>query len=79
MSECILSGLLQYFPKNRAIVQKLGAEKKLSKSVSGYFMTKKNPTAIKPEGGPAIKKIIFFAASLRNHPNFLSGKHHLGE
>ena len=37
----ILSGLLQYFPKNRAILgQKLGDEKKLLKYVSGYFMTK---------------------------------------
>ena len=35
-----LSGL---FPKNMTIlVQKLGAEKKISKSVSGYFMTEKN-------------------------------------
>ena len=52
MSVGTLSGLLQYFPKNRAIlVQKLGADKKLSKSVSGYFMTKKKiPMAIKPEG-----------------------------
>ena len=50
----ILSGLLQYFPKNRAILgQKLGDEKKLLKYVSGYFMTKntkKKPTAIKPKG-----------------------------
>ena len=34
--------MLQYFPKNRAIlVQKLGEEKKLSKSAFGYFKTKK--------------------------------------
>ena len=41
------------FLKNRAIlVQKLGAEKKMSKSVSGYFIKqKKSSMAIKPEGG----------------------------
>ena len=45
------------FPKNRAIlVQKLWGEKKLSKSVFGYFNTKKKfkkkvPMAIKLEGG----------------------------
>ena len=56
-SVCMLSWLLPYFPKNRAIlVQKLGAEKILSQSVSGYFMTKKkkkkkSSMAIKPEGG----------------------------
>ena len=34
--------LVVYFPKNRAIlVQKLWGEKKLSKSVFGYFKTKK--------------------------------------
>ena len=38
----IFTCLLQYFPKNRAIlVQKLWGEKKLSKSVYGYFKTKK--------------------------------------
>jgi len=43
LSVGILSGLLQYFPKNRTIlVQKLEVEKKLFKSVSGYFMTRKN-------------------------------------
>jgi len=43
LSVGILSGLLQYFSKNRTIlVQKLEAEKKLFKSVSGYFMTRKN-------------------------------------
>ena len=43
------TGLLQYFPKKRAIlVQKLGEEKK---SVFGYFMTKRNPTFIKLGGG----------------------------
>ena len=37
---CIFTGLLQYFSKNRAILcQKLGAEKKMSNSTSGYFMT----------------------------------------
>ena len=48
----ILSGLLQCFPKNRAIlVQKLGAEK-LSKFVSGYFMTKKTVLwPLSPRGG----------------------------
>ena len=43
-----------YFPKNRAIlVQKLWGEKKLTKSVFGYFKTKKNkvPMAIQLEGG----------------------------
>ena len=48
----ILSGLLQYFPKNLAIlVQKMVSGKKMSKSVSVYFMTKKTqkvPMAIKP-------------------------------
>ena len=50
--------MLQYFPKNRAIlVQKLGEEKKFSKSVFGYFKNKKEkrkkkvPMAIKLEGG----------------------------
>ena len=34
------AGSLQYFPKNRSIlVHKLGEEKKLSKSVSSYFIT----------------------------------------
>ena len=51
----ILSGLLQYFPKNRAILgQKLGDEKKLLKYVSGYFMTKntkKNLLPLNPRGG----------------------------
>ena len=48
-----LSRLLQYFPKNRDIlVQKLGGRKKLSKSVSGYCMTKKS-MAIKGGGGQA--------------------------
>ena len=46
------------FPKNRAIlVQKLWGEKKLSKSIFGYFKPKKKiqqkkvPMAIKLEGG----------------------------
>ena len=57
MSVVIFTWLLQYFPKNRAIlVQQLLGEKKLSKSVFGYFKTKKNskkkvPMAIKLEGG----------------------------
>ena len=57
----ILSGLLQYFPKNRAIfVQKLGGRKKLSKSNSGYFMTKKkqkkrsNGHLVRGGGGKAL-------------------------
>ena len=42
MSVGIFTWLLQYFPKNRAIlIQKLWCEKKLSKSVFGYFKTKK--------------------------------------
>ena len=42
----ILSGLLKYFPKNRAIlVQKLGEEKK----------EKKSSMAIKPEGGGGVR------------------------
>ena len=54
-----------------------GKEKKIVKSVSGYFMTKKNPIAIKPGGGglclkgPVIKKITFFAASLSSCKIFL--------
>ena len=64
--------LLQYFPKNRAIlVQKLWGEKKLSKSVFGYFKTKKKekkvPMAIKLEGGggkalmawPLVEELFF--------------------
>ena len=45
--------LVTIFPKNRAIVQQLWGEKKLSKSVFGYFQTKKKevPMAIKLEGG----------------------------
>jgi len=55
--------LLQYFPKNRAIlVQKLWGEKKLSKSVFGYFKTKKYfkkvPMAIKLEGGGWVKALV---------------------
>ena len=38
-----LDNLLQYFPKNRAIlVQKLNKKKNLSKSVSGYLKTNRN-------------------------------------
>ena len=34
--------LIQYFPQNRAIlVQKLGEKKKMAKSISNYFKTKK--------------------------------------
>ena len=70
LSVGILFGLLQYFPKNRAIlVQKLGTEKKLSKSVSGFLMKKKILRPLSPEGGgglngPVIKRKNFFAASL---------------
>ena len=50
LSVGILIGMLQHFPKNRAIlVQKLGAEKKLSESVSGG-RGEKSYMAIKPEG-----------------------------
>ena len=42
----IFTGLLQYFPKNRAmLVQKLGEEKKLSTSVSSYLKTKKRKSS----------------------------------
>ena len=42
----IFTWLLQYFPKNRAILaQKLWGEKKLSKSVFGYFKTKKKKSS----------------------------------
>ena len=58
MSVGIFTWLLQYFPKNRAIlVQKLWGEKKLSEFVFGYFKTKKKiqqkkvPMATKLEGG----------------------------
>ena len=56
LSVVIFNCLLQYFPRNRAIlVQKLWGEKKLSKSVFGYFKTKKIkekkvPMAIKLDG-----------------------------
>ena len=67
LSVGIFTGFLQYFPKNRAIlVQKLGEESKLSKCVSGYFMTKKNPTACKLGGGGedlngiTIKKLTYY-------------------
>ena len=53
-----MNNMLQYFPKNRAILlHKLWGEKKLSKSVLGYFKTKKKiqnkkvPMAIKLEVG----------------------------
>ena len=58
------------FSKNRAIlVQQLGEENTLSKSVSSYFMTKKkHPTAIGPGGGGSkvIKKRFFLRALSRN-------------
>ena len=44
----------------------------MSNSVSGYFMKKKNPTAIKPEGGgvglngPAFKNVIFLRLPLKS-------------
>ena len=80
MSVGIFTWLLQYFPKNRAIlVQKFWGEKKLSKSVFGYFKTKKKnskkkvPMTTKLEGGGGGKALVarplveefFFAASLR--------------
>ena len=49
---CFIWVVTVFSKKNRAIlVQKLGTEKKLLKSVSSYFMTKKSSMAIKPEGG----------------------------
>ena len=79
MSVGIFTWLLQYFPKNRAIlVQKLWGEKKLSKSVFGYFNTKKKIQQKKfrwplsSRGGgkalvarPLVDELFFFAASLR--------------
>jgi len=76
LSVGIFTWLLQYFPKNRAIlVQKLWGEKNLSEFVFGYFKTKKKiqqkkvPMAIKLEGGKALMawplvEEFFFAASL---------------
>ena len=71
----ILTWLLQYFPKNRAIlVQKLWGEKKLSKSVLAILRLKKKvPMTIKLEGGegkalmawPLVDE-LFFVSSL-NH------------
>ena len=73
MSIGIFTWLLQYLPKNRAIlVQKLWGEKKLSESVFGYFKTKKKiqqktvPMATKLEGGkalvarPLVEELFFF-------------------
>ena len=91
MSVGIFTCLLQYFPKNRTIlVQKLWGEKKLSKSVFGYFKTKKKiqqkkvPMATKLEGGvggkalvarPLVEELFFFAASLmNNHFTLCQGK-----
>ena len=69
MSVGIFTWLVQYLPENRAIlVQKLGEEKKMSKSVFGYL---KVPMAIKLEGGGSkalmawpIVEELFFATSL---------------
>ena len=63
LSVGIFTWLLQYFPKNRAIlVQKLWGEKKLSKSVFGYsnlrqkkIQQKKVPMATKLEGGWGVR------------------------
>ena len=41
MSVGILSGLLQYFPKKSAIIVQIQGRKKLTESLSSYFMTKK--------------------------------------
>ena len=66
----ILSGLLQYFPKNKAIlVQKFGAEKNCQNPLPAILWLKKNPMTIKPEGGGgkalmAINGRTFFPASL---------------
>ena len=49
--------LLQCFPKNRAIlVQKLWGEKKLSKSVFGYFKTK---NIKKKKAWPLVEELFF--------------------
>ena len=73
MSVGIFTWLLQYFPKNRAIlVQKLWGEKKLSKSVFGYFKTKKKfqwPLRLRGGGKalmawPLVEELFSFAASL---------------
>jgi hypothetical protein len=74
LSVGIFTWLLQYFPKNRAVLfQKLWGEKKLSKSVFSYFKKKKKkvPMAIKLEGGGGKALVVwplvdelFFAASL---------------
>ena len=63
MSVGILSVMLQYFPTKRAIlVQKLGAGKKLSKSISGYVMTKKreNRKLYSKDYSLAIRSRTFF-------------------
>jgi len=75
LSVGIFTWLLQYFPKNRAIlVQKLWGEKKLSEFVFGYFKTKKKiqqkkvPMATKLGGGggkalvarPLVEELFFF-------------------
>ena len=64
LSVGIFTWLLQYFPKNRAIlVQKLWGEKKFSKSGFGLFKTnkkflKKVPMAIKLEEGGGGKALV---------------------
>ena len=77
----IFTGLLQQLPKNTALsVQKIGGDKKLSKSISGYIKTKKqkNPTAITLKGGRGggggdalvvqpLREELFFAASLSTY------------
>ena len=46
-SRCLLKGFLQYVAKNMALlVQKFWGGKKLSKSVFGYFKTKKTFTPL---------------------------------
>ena len=52
LSVGISSGLLQYFPKNRAIlVQKLGAEKNCQNPFPAILWQKKSSLAIYPERG----------------------------
>ena len=64
MSVGILSGLLQYLPKNRAIlVQKLGAEKKLSESVRPlreelFFL--RIPLSLDPRPLAAVSGHVYF-------------------
>ena len=45
----LLTGLLKYVPRNMALlVQKFGGRKFFSKTVSGYFKTKKRGTEVTP-------------------------------